>query len=122
MIGSLNLPIFDVFEYVSFFALFEEGELFGPLLGVFAFHLLEFFFVDFPVAFEFFVEADLVGDGDGAEHCVIDLDLEAGLYSQIIFLLYLITPYYVLIIILFSFIILAHTENYFDLYFSFIFF
>ena len=74
MVGSLNLAILDVFEYVSFFGLFEESELFGPLFGEFAFHLLEFLLVDFPVAFEFFVEADLVGDGDGAEHGVIDSD------------------------------------------------
>ena len=33
MVGSLNLSIFDVFEYVSFFGLFEESELFGSLLG-----------------------------------------------------------------------------------------
>lgn len=60
--------------------------------------------MDFPVAFEFFVEADLVGDGDGAEHAVIVIDLEAGLYSLlIIFLLYSITPYYVLIIIIIFF-------------------
>ena len=61
--------------------------------------------MDFPVAFEFFVEADLVGYGDGAEHAVIVIDLEAGLYSLlIIFLLYSITPYSVLMIIIIFFL------------------
>ena len=68
MIGPLNLSIFDVFEGVTLFGLFKESELFCSVMGEFAFHGLEFLFVDFPVTFQFFIEADLVRDGDCTEH------------------------------------------------------
>ena len=40
MIRSLDLSVFDVFEYIAFFVLLEEGELFCSLFREFAFHLM----------------------------------------------------------------------------------
>ncbi len=95
MIGPLDLSVFDVFDYVSFFGLFEEGELLCWFMSEFAFHRLEFLLVDFPVAFQFFVEADLVRDGDRAEHLLILFYLEYSLfYFSSIFTLPLFSPFY----------------------------
>lgn len=83
MIRTLNLSVFDIFEYISLFALFEESEIFCFLFGEFAFHFDEFLFMYFPVAFQLFIEADLIGDGYSSKHRAIYLLFRWKLYKKL---------------------------------------